>query len=70
MEINHINTHCPKLGERVVVTVTRSDLTPQLINPPFRFIDCDSVLECGIVKEEGITPDWSVCPLHELRFLK
>ncbi len=70
MEINHVNTHCPKLDKRVVVTVTQPDPTPLLRNPPFRLIDCDSVLECGAVKEGGITPDWSVCPLYELRFWK
>lgn len=68
MEINHINTHCPNLEKRVVLTVTRPDPTAQLTNPPFRLTNCDSALECGLIKEEGITADWSVCPFTGQRF--
>jgi hypothetical protein len=41
-----------------------------LTNPPFRLTSCNSALECGLIKEEGITPDWSMCPLYETRFWK
>ncbi len=69
MEISHINTHCPELGERVVVTVARPDRTPGLTIPPLRLTNCDFAAECGLIKEEGITPDWSLCPLYDLKFL-
>ena len=68
MGIMCVNIDCPKLNERVVLTFTGPDPTPELTNPPLRLTDCDSALKCGLIKEEGITPDWSMCPLNETRF--
>ena len=68
METQYLNTDCPKLKSRVVLTLTKPDPTPELTIPPFRLTNCDSASECGLIKEEGITPDWSLCPLYESRF--
>ena len=70
METKYVNAYCPKLEERVLLTATRLDPTLELVNPPFRFKDCDSKLECGIVKGKGITPEWSRCPFNESTFVE
>jgi hypothetical protein len=68
MKIEHINTRCSKLNDTVGITITRPDPTPQVNYPPFRLTNCDSAPECGLIKEVGIVPDWSLCPLYESRF--
>lgn len=68
METKSLNIDCPKLKERVVLTLTRPHPTSELTYPPFRLADCSSALECGLIKEKDETPDWSLCPLCESRF--
>jgi hypothetical protein len=68
METKFLNIDCPKLKEGVVITLTRPDPTSELTYPPFRLTDCDSALECGLIKGKDETPDWSLCPLYDSRF--
>lgn len=68
METKYVNTDCPKLKTGVVLTLTRPHPTPEWTNHPFRLTNCDSALECGLIKEKDETPDWSMCPLYESRF--